>query len=609
MSHPPSRSVDIRPRRLALLSLLLLVLAGCSGGNSDTVTVEGTIRDTDRQRLSGVEAFNADGILATSDRNGLIGFSVPRAAAGSIRLRKPGYTAQTVMLKVKDGKAVFSATLGRRGPSIMLDANQPIDIAGSHGARVSLAAGALVDAAGNPVSGNVALTITPVDVAKDTTLAVFPGAFSGIDEQGDNAPLIMTYGTVEYRFSQNGAELNLAPGQSATIEIPIFVTAHPDGSPIRIGDPGALWYLDENSGIWQQQGSGIIVASPASPTGMALQASIGHFSWWNYDIAPETCELSVTSSGLPAGTSFLLSGRTSAPAPRTASTEVTNNGRSVVMPEGNSVALTAEASTDEGLYRASKAVTCNGATDSTTLVFGPPEKPIIHQFSSRTQLNFGLELDPDNPANTRWVLESQDAVIDWSTTGADLLTLTSDQGHDTTLGNDSGSVQFPLEINGTRADSYLFTLLAETIDGDENTALLELQYQTAPPPIIHETNSWQVFSTTDGSLPITISWRVEAADSLRIYYSTPYYSIPAPNQRQLLLEQADIPQEGATIIDLVPTIQSASGSGYYRLTLEFTNQYGSSEAVHFAGVYDPLSGCPAPKPSANRTALETIICE
>ncbi len=598
-------SLKTRTALLPILALIFLLAGGCSGGgNTGTVSVEGLIRDSSGQRLEQVEAFNADGVLAISDASGRIEFTIAPQKAGSIRLRKAGYAAQTVMLKVADERATFAATLGRRGPAIAIDAAQPVDMTGDHGARVALAANALVDADGNPVSGEVELTITPVDISDDNQFGVFPGAFAGIDASGDAAPVIMSYGTVEYRFTQNGRELNLAAGQTATVEIPVFVTIHPDGSPIQVGDPGALWYLDESTGLWQQQGAGTVIESPASPTGLALKGSVSHFSWWNHDIAPEICEMTFLSTGLPNGAGYRLAGATQAPMPRTASTAVGSDGISLIMPEGNSVELSAIAETDEGVYRASLSDSCDGASDSTSLAFEGPESPFVYSLSGRTQAVFGLELDPDNPADTRWVLEGQDALIDWATGGADLLTLTSDQGHETTLGNDSGSIRFPLELNGSHADSYLFTLSAESIDGGEAVRTLTLDYVAAPAPIIHRAGKWQTFANQNQQA--TIYWEVEAADRLRIVYA-PYLG----GDETLLLEESDIPQDGAIVIDPAQSILPVSGPGYYRLTLEFVNQYGSSSRNVYIAAYEDGDGddCGSTAKKSGPVAEEYPICE
>lgn len=50
-----------------------------------------------------------------------------------------------------------------------------------------------------------------------------------------------------------------------------------------MGDKYPLWSLNEKTGKWVQEGEGTVVASSASPTGLALRVEVTHFSWWNHD--------------------------------------------------------------------------------------------------------------------------------------------------------------------------------------------------------------------------------------------------------------------------------------------------------------------------------------
>ncbi len=603
------------------LILLALLMAGCSGGsgkdtgndgndgNNEGIVVSGMVRDANRHFLEAVEAYDDNGVLAQSDSNGHLQFRLPKGSSGPLRLRKTGYANQTIPLQIIDDQAQFEATMGKRGAVISIDPTQPVDVASTHGTRVSLPANALVDADGNPVSGNVDLTITPVDVSSDDELGVFPGAFAGEDADGV-VPLILSYGTVEYRFTQDGKELNLAAGQSAEIELPIFVENHPDGSSIDVGDAGALWYLDEVTGLWKQEGMGTVVESVASPTGLALRANVGHFSWWNHDIAPEICMLTINTSGLRSGTEFILKGKTEIRSyPRSASTKVSESGAEYITPRGNQVELSATANTNEGIFEASQTVTCNGETGTTTLVFDNPTVPLINYFEGRTLPRFSLELDPDDSDNTRWVLDGQDAIFDWVVTGADRVMLVSDQGHDTTLGNNSGSVQFPLELNGSHADEYQFTLIAETVDGGEDRIVKVLQYGDGK-PVIHSADVWQDASD-ENVQAATLSWEVEGADSIQIWVGINDDVSPL-----LLLEDNDPPQTGATVIDTVQKLLpflgewcDNCGAANLPVTLLFTNQYGTSEATVYVSVYDPRLLCAGGEAGRSVTTAMRVICE
>ncbi len=582
-------NMGMEGRIIGLLFLLFSagLITGCSGSNSGATTagnvsITGLVRSPDRVVLQGVEAYSNDGVLATSDASGAISFSVAADKASSIRLRKFGYAAQTVVLNINNDRADFLATMGQRNTPVTVSADSAIDISGISGAAVSLAAGALVDANGNPVTGDIQLSITPVDVSDDDELGVFPGAFAGTDIDGNAAPVIMSYGTVEYQFSQNGEELNLAGNQSATIEIPVFIANHPDGTPIQIGDTGALWSLNETSGQWVQENVGTVVASVDSPTGMALQATVTHFSWWNHDVAPQLCDLTITPSGVPSDADIGLFGRTQSDRPRSGTTTLLTGGTTVTMPRGVDVYLQSTARASDGLYRASTIDSCDGEAGSLVLDFTGPESPVIFSLTGRVKPYFILELDPANPSNTRWVLDRNDAIFTWSSISAETLVLSSDQGHNTTLGNATGSTQFPLELNGSHATQYLFTLTATDDEGNTDTKLKNLTYDATPEPILHQFNISKANGET--AQTATLSWDVEGADSITISYS----QIDGSGMTQLATD-SDVAGVGATALDLTQDIFAVVGAGTYLITVEFTNQYGTTTRTFFAWLYD-LSG-------------------
>ncbi len=543
--------------------LLSALLTSCGSSNSgstgtdggvDMVSVSGLIRSPDRITIEGVEAYNNDGVLATSDANGAITFTIAPEKASSVRLRKTGYAAQTVMLEINNNAAVFLATLGKRSAAVTLNADAEIDITGNTGAMVIMAAGALVDANGNPVTGNIQLSMTAVDVSDENEVGVFPGAFAGTNIDGTAAPVIMSYGTVEYHFTQNGEKLNLAPGQIATIEIPVFVTQHPDGSLIQIGDEGALWSLDESTGQWLQENVGIVVASIQSPTGMALRATVTHFSWWNYDIAPEICGLSITSTGLPADATGTLSGRIDSPAFGVrATTNISSSGITVIVPRSTEVSFSSLAVAADGTYSASATNTCNNAAGSLVLDYEGPQSAHILLFTGVNKPIFKKGVDD------LWFVERNDGIFIWETLGQDTLTLSSDQGHNTTLGSSPGSVQFPLDLNGSHVSTYTFTLTA-TNSVDSVTASVVINYDETPEPIV---NSWEAYKETISTI---VYWDSEGADTVSIGYVE---NGGSPQTATLLAvnTNAELKTE---LIDhhLIP-----EGSD---LVLIFTNQYGNT---------------------------------
>jgi len=220
---------------------------------------------------------------ATTAADGKASIAIATGAAVTLKFSKPGYADQFKRLQMPAGAAgtqVAVRMLARETALALTDASAGGTLAGKHGATLVVPPNALVDAAGNPVSGAVQVSVTPVDVAAD--VRAFPGLFQGLRSSGARG-LIESYGTVEFVPTKNGAPLQVAPGRTVTIEIPIYTALHRDGSAVAAGQSVPLWSLDERTATWVQEGSGTVVASNASPSGFALRAEVGHLSWWNCD--------------------------------------------------------------------------------------------------------------------------------------------------------------------------------------------------------------------------------------------------------------------------------------------------------------------------------------
>lgn len=262
------KTITVTPGPAPSKTVSALVFVTSSGGSplaGVTVSVVGG---------SGAGTTGADGKATVPE----VGVGVPV----TLRLSKTGFADQIKVLELPPSAEAgyLEARLLPREPAQNLDAGAGGSLGGKEGARITLPANALVDAGGNPVSGTVQVSLSPVDVGANPE--AFPGRFSGVGPGGEQG-LILSYGVVEYALSKDGAPLNLAPGQRATIEIPVYTSLNKDGSPAKAGDKYPLWSLDERSGKWVQEGEGTVVASSSSPTGLALRGEVTHFSWWNHD--------------------------------------------------------------------------------------------------------------------------------------------------------------------------------------------------------------------------------------------------------------------------------------------------------------------------------------
>jgi PKD repeat protein len=233
--------------------------------------------------VSGASVTVLGGASATTDSQGLATLAVGVGVPQVIQVRAGGYTTQIRRLNLANTLTTGFLKVGlayAAQPMALNAVENGADATGGNGVRVQLPPAALVDASGTPVTGTVQATISPIDVVNETP--AFPGAFSGYDSAGQ-AGLLLSWGTADFQFSQNGQALNLAPGARATIDLPIYAGLDAAGLPIKEGDVYPLWYLDEASGLWMQEGSGVVTLSAGSASGFVLRGAVGHFSWWNHD--------------------------------------------------------------------------------------------------------------------------------------------------------------------------------------------------------------------------------------------------------------------------------------------------------------------------------------
>jgi hypothetical protein len=152
---------------------------------------------------------------------------------------------------------------------------------------ISFGADAFVLPDGSPATGNFDVTITPINPR--TVNGAFLGGGQALTQQGEIRPLISA-GMADFQFSQEGVELQLASGQTATIEMDLSTLQGDDGKAYQVGDQIPMWWFDQANGLWIEDGVGTIVASDSSETGMRLRAEVNHFTTWNWDYVPEGSE-------------------------------------------------------------------------------------------------------------------------------------------------------------------------------------------------------------------------------------------------------------------------------------------------------------------------------
>ena len=255
-----------------------------------TIAVTGVVKAIDGAPISGVLITHVGGtVSATTDSAGKTTASLGTGSPLTLRFTRSGYADQILNLRLpatSGADAYFEVVMRPRDAALTLaDAAIGGTLTGRDGALLTLPPNALVNGAGAAVSGAAQIAITPVDPTQSGG-GGFPGGFDGLQQSGASTPIV-SFGTSEYVLTAGGQNVQLAPGKRATIEVPLYGVRKPNGILLAAGDTTPLWSLDESTGAWVQEGGGIVVASASSPSGLAMRATVTHFSWWNSDLAFE----------------------------------------------------------------------------------------------------------------------------------------------------------------------------------------------------------------------------------------------------------------------------------------------------------------------------------
>lgn len=86
--------------------------------------------------------------------------------------------------------------------------------------------------------------------------------------------------SIDFYDAQNG-HLQLAAGKTADIQVDLPY-ASINGKALAVGSAIPLWHFDVAQGLWHAEGSGTVVASQTSSVGLAVKATVSHFSTWSW---------------------------------------------------------------------------------------------------------------------------------------------------------------------------------------------------------------------------------------------------------------------------------------------------------------------------------------
>ena len=265
----------------------------------------GRVVDTNGKGIAGATATYAGGGTGVANYDGHY-FIANVAAADRIVLNftADGYIATTAIgAMFLGGQVTVNAVMRQRG------AGQAADGTGkavfSHGV-VTLPPGSVTDSAGSDYAGSVMVYVTPVDI-KGPGIKAAPGDFTATSAAG--APVqLETFGMGAYELTDGaGNPLKVKPGSSVTVEMQL-----PANTLLTAGTVVPAWHFDDQTGLWVEEGSGVVGVSSIDPTRLSYKLTVGHFSNWNCDQPLETTCVSgtITSAcnGQPIGADLRAGG-------------------------------------------------------------------------------------------------------------------------------------------------------------------------------------------------------------------------------------------------------------------------------------------------------------
>jgi hypothetical protein len=277
--------------RRTLAAALLAVLAACGGGSTEpadpvlpltpTGGVSGVVVASNTGApLSGVAVSTLGRSTTTAADGNYTLTEVPTGDANVITFELAGHARSVVAVAVAASAATRAdARLTPVGTTQDFDAAAAatIAVAGTP-AQVVLPAAGLVTASGATATGQVTAEVTPINPATDA--ANMPGNYTAQAAGGGAPQPIESFGALAVTLKDaRGNALNLAPGKTATIRIPLATrsTSGPATVP--------LFHLDETTGLWVEEGTATLAGSAPN---QYYEGTVSHFSYWNADRPTET---------------------------------------------------------------------------------------------------------------------------------------------------------------------------------------------------------------------------------------------------------------------------------------------------------------------------------
>lgn len=216
-----------------------------------------------------------------SERTVILDLSGPNIVSDSVSLPIPADAVRVLV----------SANIAGRSPPITFsldNGGEMTNLLSPTRVSVTVPAAAFEFADGTLAIGDAEVSITEIDIEDLNGEGAWAPNLLGIGEGMSEESVLATLGMSDFHFSQDGRELQLRLGKSATIKTDMVTTVIiPKGETVAVqaaeGMIVPLWFYDTVDMIWKEEGESVVVIDSDSETGFSLSGQVSHFTTWNHD--------------------------------------------------------------------------------------------------------------------------------------------------------------------------------------------------------------------------------------------------------------------------------------------------------------------------------------
>jgi hypothetical protein len=239
-----------------------------------SILVNGVVTDEQGQPVDGASVEFGSEKTSTNE----VGyFEFPTAKYQEkvfIKVHKQGYFPGSRTLFLKSSKsAEVHISLLQKTFSKSFQSNSGGIVLLNNKVSLNFPANSILNADATPYQGTVQIAIQYLDPSSNTIHEIMPGNLIGLNTAGE-MQVLGSYAMAAIELqSPSGALLQLDKTKGALLKLEIPQSLQATAPPTI-----PLWYFDEASGLWKEEGAAI-------KNGNVYEGRVNHFSFWNCDIS------------------------------------------------------------------------------------------------------------------------------------------------------------------------------------------------------------------------------------------------------------------------------------------------------------------------------------